>query len=288
MTFTLKAIGVDYRRLETDIKPLGFTAARCFQSEAADGVVGPEEFVALCRDAGLEAMGRLPGCTWWVTMPEEPKFGNKETTYRESVRLRKDVVETRSIVNPRAIPVCYVPGHYRPDLVDVVAVSGTEVMLGSYARMYGYPPQFTLWRPTCLTGELRCVALNCEHQNADFFRWDLFATLAAGAKSIAIYRPHALEYVPRSAKATRLLESWWEFKNFVNANDRLLRSGVRTVQSVGSEMYDEFQVKNDKGQVVCTVTPQPKDQLVTWSLGYERCSVRVNGDSIETKSWRGM
>lgn len=282
MTFTLMAIGVDWRRLD-DIKSLGFTAARCFQSEAADGVVGPEEFVARCRDSGLEAMGRLPGCTWWVTMPEEPKFNGSEGMDRETKRLKQDALTTRSIVDPRAIPICYVPGHYKPNLVDVIAGCGTEVMLGSYARLYGYPPQFTLWRPQCLTGELRCVALNCEHGNAEWFRWDLYATLAAGAKSIAIYRPHALA---QADWETQLF--WNSFVEFVNSNDRLIRSGARTVQSVGSEMYHEYQIKNDKGQVVCTVPPQPKDQLVVWSLGYERCSVRVNGDEIETKSWRVM
>lgn len=288
MTFPLLAVGVDYRRIN-EIKSLGFTAARCFQAEAKDGVVGPEEFVSLCRDAWLEAMGRTPGCTWWVTQPEEPKFNGSEGTAKETKRLKEDAGTTRYIVYSRAIPICYVPGHYKPSLVDMVRGCGTEVMLGSYARMYGYPPQFTLWRPQCLTGELCCVALNCEHGNADWFRWDLFATLASGAKAIAIYRPHAI------AKATDLLpyksemaNSWFSFLDFVNDNDRLLRSGVRTVQSVGSEMYDAYEVKNADGKTVCTVPPQPKDQLVTWSLGYERCSVRVNGDEIETKSWRGM
>lgn len=286
MTYPLLAIGVDYRRI-SEIKSLGFTAARCFQSEATNGVVGPEEFVALCRDAGLEAMGRTIDCTWWTAKPDEPQIWKIVT--QES--LQYDVSKIRDYVARGSIPICYVPGHYQDKHVQQVAACGTEVMLGSYARLpgYNYPPQFTLWRPTCLTGELCCVALNCEHGSPELFRWDLFATLAAGAKAIAIYKPHAIaKAIDMLPHKSEMANSWFSFLDFVNDNDRLIRSGVRTVQSAGSEMYDPYDVKNDKGQVVCTVPPQPKDQLVTWSLGYERCSVRVNGDEIETRSWRGI
>ena len=282
MTFPLFAVGVSTSRL-SEIRDLGFTAARSFEV-----AVSPEEFVSECRENGLDAMSRTNGAVWWTVQPDEPKFNGSEGTRIETVRLILDSREVRLLTARNAIPVCYVPGHYKEILVDMVRACGTEVMLGSYGRRNGYPPQFTLWRPSCLTGELKCVALNCEHGNAEWFRWDLFTTLASGAKSIAIYRPHAIVSGSR-----KVIYVWEEFHTFVTANDRLLRSGTRTVQFVGSELYPEYQIKNKDGTVVCTVPPQPRDQTVTWRLGYEWlgyewCSIRVSGDYIETKSWRGM
>lgn len=279
MTFPLFAVGVSTSRL-SEIRDLGFTAARSFEV-----AVSPEEFVSECRENGLEAMSRTNGATWWVTLPDEPKPWI--LSQRENVNY--DATRIRMIVARNAIPICYVPGHYQDNHVRQVAACKTEVMLGSYGRLNNYPPQFTLWRPSCLTGELRCVALNCEHGDWLKFRWDIYATLAMGAKAIAIYKPHVAFPIGDSIKSspTPMLE-WLRFVDFVTRNDRLLRSGVRTVQSVGSEMYDAYQIKNKDGTVVCTVPPQPRDQLVTWRLGYEWCSVRVNGDEIETKNWRGM
>lgn len=277
MTFPLFAVGVATSRL-AEIRHLGFTAARSFEQ-----AVSPEEFVAACRANGLEAMSRTNGATWWTAKPDEPQIW--KVIPQES--LKYDVAKIRDYVARGSIPICYVPGHYQDKHVRQVEDCGTEVMLGSYGRLNSYPPQFTLWRPSCLTGELRCVALNCEHGKPAWFEWDLYATLAAGAKSIAMYRPHAIR---------KMLDDWFsvgqfpwmKFVDFVNANDRLLRSGTRTVQSVGSAMYDAYEITNKDGTVVCTVPPQPKDQLVTWWLGYEWCSVRVHGDEIETKSWRGI
>lgn len=281
MTFPLFAVGVATPRL-SEIRDLGFTAARSFEQ-----AVSPEEFVAECRANGLEAMSRTNGCTWWVVQPEEPKIWL--ASQRQAVQI--DAISVRNRTARNAIQICYVPGHYLDRDVRKVAACGIEVMLGSYGRLNNYPSQFTLWRPSCLFGELRCVALNCEHGKPSLFRWDLYATLAAGAKSIAIYRPHAIASFLTGFFSERddrpLLTVWRDFVAFVNANDRLLRSGTRTVQSVGSEMYDAYEIKNKDGTVVCTVPPQPRDQLVTWRLGYEWCSVRVNGDEIETKSWRG-
>lgn len=272
----LFAIGATIREL-AELKSIGFTDALCFQDD-----VSSEQWVAACQRVGIGAVARSPGCRWWDVNPPEPKIWSAN-----GVQDLKADLEIARLTEPKAIPIVYVPGHYRPILVAEIVTHNVVVALGNYARWYGpskfpNPWSFAFWRPY----RGFPIALNCEHGNADWFAFDLHASIAGGACGIQIWRPSPLLTKPD------IQAEWLNFVELLRNNEAVLAERP-DLQAVGSEIHEPFDVLGDKGAVVTTVKNVPKSILATWTRnvfhdtvsGFEKFSVTLDGESFSSTRW---
>jgi hypothetical protein len=250
-------------RSAVEASSMGFTAAHSYCADQAS-------WRAECKSK-IRCISSIPGAEYYW-LPEEVRYWRDD----EMKNFRRLASESLTL-HPQSKRLEYQPGHrddYGMRKYDGIV---DDLVVGSYRVFYGYPPQYSIWRPlgryTVLVTASGNEKTKVPKSTPEQFRFDLWASVIGGAKSFALFRPAVVADDPS------LLAVWKGFVADLARYESLIVCGEKTA-TPNLVAFDPIGFSS-AGAPIWTAAMVPV--VAKWQLGWRRLMVSINVEAVSVK-----